>query len=339
MKNPKILSLIFVLVIFSFVNSELNHLAKNTDQLAQTGPGVIEIWHRLFKKTPSDPLRPILDETAQKIKQSPYGYSYTNRKLANVISGKDLKYEKIHVKDGNFIIYFPSYSYDYIYHDIGDYLKESISDIYKKCLEDLECESQINFDDTKFVVLTANSKDYKLIIGKEYAGCFIPRTNTIVINLEKKGFILTARDALPHELTHLILDNLLGTSNMSPGFNEGMACNAESITWFFSPLSLSSKNLLMDKSYPSNYTKPFFYEESSDLIIFLIRKLGSKAAVIQFEKELISSKNSNNVLQKYGFKDFSDLDKQWYQWNKEKLKGGLPKIENVPILKIDRNTQ
>lgn len=49
-RNPKIISLIFILAIFSFVNSEFNHFAKPTDQLAQTSPGVIEIWHRFFDK-------------------------------------------------------------------------------------------------------------------------------------------------------------------------------------------------------------------------------------------------------------------------------------------------
>ncbi|MEK7115088.1 MAG: hypothetical protein AAB847_01890 [Patescibacteria group bacterium] len=34
-KNPKIILLIFILAIFSFVNSEFNHVSRRMDQLAE----------------------------------------------------------------------------------------------------------------------------------------------------------------------------------------------------------------------------------------------------------------------------------------------------------------
>jgi len=43
-KNPKIIFLVFILAIFAFVNSEFNHVSKNTDQLAQIG----RPWGGLF---------------------------------------------------------------------------------------------------------------------------------------------------------------------------------------------------------------------------------------------------------------------------------------------------
>lgn len=315
-ENKKIAFIAGALLVASFLNFQVNSYENLT---ALTGPGVIDLWNRFLgpKKYPEpDPLQSQLDDYAKKTK----GAGYKN--LSVIISGKNFNYKKIYVEEGNFIIYYFARQYKNMEEMelMADLVGNKIGGIYSSCLENLGCASQIDYNEPKFIVLVDDSREYELIGGKSYA-CFISTTNVILINLDNRFLKSDTIDiSLPHELSHLILENLIG--KVAEGFNEGMSCRAELIKRSFSPVGerpdgknyYSSKQLLLQKSIPGFFDNASSYEQATSLVDFLIYKIGSKKKAAQLEKELTSSWRPRNILKKYGFNDFSDLDKRWYDW-------------------------
>ncbi len=333
-KNPKIIPLIFILAIFSFVNSEFNHVSKS-DQIAQTGPGIIDSIKSLFG----------------------------NKKKEDISIGERLVltegYKKI--SDGALTIYYPISvkSLDLI----EDYLAQQIIDSFhleiKDCLTKINCQYDLN--KKRSVVLFNNTEGYiknvkPTNLNLVYA-CYNYKDHSIFINLEKESNLT---ETLAHEIAHMAVSEKCGKETDFPrGLGEGFSNFRGSLSQFdinhLRDSILDSQDVhsgvivsrkfsvveLLNISYPEFENKSEinqYYTQSTSLFFFLTRKMSSEEEFFNFAKNVgVPARYSlriNSTLKKYGFKNLIDLEKQWYAWENEYFDSIRPvsRLTEEPII-------
>jgi hypothetical protein len=126
---------------------------------------------------------------------------------------------------------------------------------------------------------------------------------------------------LPHELTHIVLRELIGGKRPLLWADEGAALSSEGPSYVFNNLrALAAKQgdknmiplrtLLAMKKYPPEEQVRFFYAESLSLVFYLIA-LADHQTLIQFLAELEPGLEEALLAKYYGITKIASLEQRW----------------------------
>ena len=133
------------------------------------------------------------------------------------------------------------------------------------------------------------------------------------------------RDALPHELTHIVLADLFTEVELPRWMDEGMGILLESprkrakrllaLTGTSPQLHFTAEQFFVRRDYPCSSRIHAFYAQSASLVNFLVSLRGG-ANFVKFAKLSIQSGYDTALRKIYGIDKVADLEKEWSRHSK-----------------------
>ncbi len=220
-------------------------------------------------------------------------------------------------KSPHFIIYYQESADDFV-----NELAASAENYYNSIVDELGFRRMDfwSWDDRAKVYLFNNSADYlNETGGAAWSGAQVSvKRRMIKTFIGQKAFF---DSILPHELTHIIFREFVGTKTDLPlWLDEGIACSQEKsslISRMESARTLVKQEayLKFDKLfeiYDSTLIVPYvFYSESASIIVFLLKKYDQEL-FLDFSRKLrdgIQWKNA--LLSAYHFSNFEEMESAW----------------------------
>ncbi|MDD5477351.1 MAG: hypothetical protein PHG87_04005 [Candidatus Omnitrophica bacterium] len=220
-------------------------------------------------------------------------------------------------KSQHFIIYYQESADDFV-----NELDVSAENYYNSIVEELGFRRMDfwSWDDRAKIYLFNNSADYlNETGGLAWSGAQVSvKLRTIKTFIGQETFF---DSILPHELTHIIFREFIGTKTELPlWLDEGIACSQEKsslISRMDSARALVKQDtyLKFDKLfqiYNSTLIVPnVFYSESASIIVFLLKKY-DRELFLDFSRKLRDGMQwKNALLNTYHFSNFEEMESAW----------------------------
>jgi len=220
-------------------------------------------------------------------------------------------------KSQHFIIYYQETTDDFV-----NELVVSAENYYNSIVDELGFRRMDfwSWDDRAKIYLFNNSADYLNETGNlTWSGAQVSvRRRTIKTFIGQQNFF---DSILPHELTHIIFREFVGTKTELPlWLDEGIACSQEKSS-LVSRMAAAKEMVKRDaylkfdklfEIYNSSLIVPnVFYSESASLIVFLLKKY-DKEFFLDFSRKLrdgIEWKTA--LLNTYHFSNFEEMESAW----------------------------
>jgi hypothetical protein len=141
--------------------------------------------------------------------------------------------------------------------------------------------------------------------------------------LDIRGDTSEGLAAVPHELTHIVLADLLGGRQPPRWADEGMAILADPLRkrqlherdlrdGVSRRLSFRAVELLTLDSYPQSSRVPSFYGQSASITAFLVSR-GHPATFVAFLRDALDRGYDSALKTRYDIAGISELERIWWQ--------------------------